>query len=72
MVGSTLFRVSVSDGLRWARSRPDAVLVDARPRYLPQWCRAIVRLPGLREVATWNLLLVLRRTAGDAVRPGQA
>jgi SAM-dependent methyltransferase len=72
MVGSTLFRVSVSDGLRWARSRPDAVLVDARPRYLPEWCRAIIRLPGLREVATWNLLLVLRRTAGDAVRPGQA
>jgi SAM-dependent methyltransferase len=72
MVGSTLFRVSVRDGLRWARGRHDAVLVDARPRYLPEWCRAIVRLPGLREVATWNLLLVLRRTVGDAVHPGQA
>jgi SAM-dependent methyltransferase len=63
--GSTLFRVSVRDGLRWAQGQPDAVLIDARPRYLPEWCRSIVRLPGVREVATWNLLLVMRRTVGD-------
>jgi SAM-dependent methyltransferase len=61
LVGSTLFRVSVSDGLRWARERHDTVLLDARPRYLPEWCRAIIRLPGVREVVTWNLLIVLRR-----------
>jgi SAM-dependent methyltransferase len=60
-VGSTLFRVSVADGLRWARSQPDAELLDARPRYYPAWARGLVRVPGLREVATWNLLLVLRR-----------
>jgi len=65
-VGSTLFPVSISDGLRWAQGRPDAVLVDARPRYLPEWCRVFVRLPGVREVVTWNLLLVLRRTIGDS------
>lgn len=65
-VGSTLFPVSVRDGLRWAQARRDAVLVDARPRYLPEWCRAIVRFPVVREVATWNLLLVLRRTRGTA------
>jgi SAM-dependent methyltransferase len=67
-VGSTLFRISVRDGLRWAQGRPDAVLIDARPRYLPEWCRSIVRLPGVREVATWNLLLVMRRTVGDVDR----
>lgn len=60
-VGTNLFRVSVADGLRWARHHPDARLLDARPRYYPAWTRALVRVPGLREVATWNLLLVLRR-----------
>ena len=27
-----------------------------------RWCGWLVRLPGLREVATWNLMLILRRT----------
>ncbi|MEO7980946.1 MAG: class I SAM-dependent methyltransferase [Sporichthyaceae bacterium] len=60
-VGTNLFRVSVADGLRWAHHQPDAQLLDARPRYYPSWARGLVRVPGLREVATWNLLLVLRR-----------
>jgi len=59
--GIGLFPVSVAAGLRWARSRPDAELVDARPRYLPGYARPLLRVPGLREVATWNLWLVLRR-----------
>lgn len=60
--GRTLFPVSVADGLRWARSCPDARLLAAGPRYLPSWAEGVVRVPGLREVATWNLLLVLRAT----------
>jgi SAM-dependent methyltransferase len=60
-VGATLFRTSVAQGLRWARTRSDAQLVDARPRYYPGWTRPLVSIPGLREVATWNLWLVLRR-----------
>jgi len=40
------------------------------PRYYPSWCRGVVRIPGLREVATWNLLLVLRR--GPDPDPGPA
>jgi SAM-dependent methyltransferase len=59
--GAGLYPVSVAAGLRWARTRPDARLVDARPRYLPAYGRALLRVPGLREVATWNLWLVLRR-----------
>lgn len=47
--------------LRLVRSRSDIRIVDALPRYYPRWCRAIVRIPGLREIATWNLLLILRR-----------
>ena len=44
-----------------SRSRPEVEIVDALPRYYPRWCRPLVRVPGLREVLTWNLLLVLRR-----------
>lgn len=60
-VGENLFRVSVSFGLRWARRQPAAVLLEARPRYYPRWTRVLLRVPGLREVATWNLFLVMRK-----------
>ena len=59
--GETLHATHVSDGLRWARARDDAWLVEAVPRYHPDWAGAVSGVPGLREVATWNLLLVLRR-----------
>lgn len=60
--GATLFPVHVGRVLRLVRSRSDVEVVDALPRYYPRWCRAIVRIPGLREIATWNLLVILRRT----------
>lgn len=60
-VGENLYPVSVADGLRWARGQKATRLLCARPRYYPRWAAGVVRVPGLREVATWNLLLVLRR-----------
>ena len=59
-VGETLHRVSVRRGLDWAASA-DADLLAARPRYLPDVCAHVLRLPGVREVVTWNLLILLRR-----------
>jgi SAM-dependent methyltransferase len=59
--GVNLFPVHVGPMLRALRARPDVTIVDARPRYYPRWCRVLVRLPGLREVATWNLMLIMRR-----------
>jgi SAM-dependent methyltransferase len=59
--GHSLHQVSVAEALAWARSAPDAAVVDAVPRYLPGWTRPLVQMPGLREFLTWNLLLVLRR-----------
>ncbi len=59
-VGETLHRVSVRQGLTWAKGA-DADVIAARPRYLPDGAAGILRVPGLREVATWNLLLLLRR-----------
>jgi SAM-dependent methyltransferase len=65
--GRSMFALSAGRMLRWAR---DAVRdgraerVDIVPRYHPRWARWVIGVPGLREVATWNVLLVLRRTAG--------
>jgi SAM-dependent methyltransferase len=63
--GESLFAVSVADALRWARRRDAEGAVDlvrAFPRYHPWWATGVVRVPLVREVATWNLVLVLRRT----------
>lgn len=56
--GATLFGYSVAQALRWAGTVPDCELVDAFPRYHPWWARWVVRVPGVREVASWNLALV--------------
>lgn len=59
--GESLFPLSVGAALAWARAHPDVDLVDAFPRYYPRWAKVVVSLPGVREVLTWNLSLVLRR-----------
>ena len=58
--GRSLFPVSVGGALAWARGRADVEMVAALPRYYPDWSRRLVAVPGLREIASWNLLLVLR------------
>jgi SAM-dependent methyltransferase len=58
--GRTMFAVTAADGLRWARTTQRATLVAAMPRYLPWWAMPVVRVPGVREVVMWNLLLILR------------
>jgi SAM-dependent methyltransferase len=55
--GSSLFAVSVADGLRWARAT--GALVAAFPRYHPRWAWWMTSVPGLREFAVSNLVLVL-------------
>lgn len=64
--GQSLFPVSIRDALAWARGRSDVEVVSALPRYYPDWARGVLQVPGLREVVTWNLLLVLRRAANDS------
>jgi SAM-dependent methyltransferase len=59
--GESLFPLTVGKALRWARENDDAVLVRALPRYHPWWAVWIVRVPLLRELASWNLVLVLRK-----------
>ncbi|MBI2706175.1 MAG: glycosyltransferase [Actinobacteria bacterium] len=62
--GTSLFALSVTDVLRWFEARPDLDVLWVGPRYLPEWARVVVRVPGVREVITWNLVVVFRRKAG--------
>jgi SAM-dependent methyltransferase len=59
--GASLFPVGAGRVLRLVRGRRDVTVLEARPRYYPRWCGFLVRVPGLRELLTWNLLLILRR-----------
>ena len=59
--GETMFPLGVGQVLSLVRRRPDVTVAEARPRYYPRWCRFLIFLPGLRELLTWNLLLILRR-----------
>ena len=60
--GESMFAAKVSEGMEWARSRHDLEIVEERPRYLPPASRHLLRVPGVREVLTWNLWQVLRKT----------
>ena len=59
--GDSLFKVTVRDGLRWARQQQSAEVLDLTPRYNPWWSRWLLRVPLVREVVTWNLVIVLRK-----------
>lgn len=62
--GRTLFACSVQRMTRWlsdAERRGVVDVVEVLPRYHPRWARWVVRVPGLREVVSWNAVLVLRK-----------
>ncbi|MBS1847593.1 MAG: methyltransferase domain-containing protein [Actinobacteria bacterium] len=59
--GESLFAVSVGDALRWARANPATRILSATPRYHPSWAQWVVKVPGLREIVTWNLVLILEK-----------
>jgi SAM-dependent methyltransferase len=61
-VGTSLFPLHIGEVLRMTRRRADVKVLSARPRYYPGWLWPLVLVPGLREIATWNLLLILQRT----------
>ncbi|WP_018117828.1 class I SAM-dependent methyltransferase [Corynebacterium mastitidis] len=62
--GSSLFDVSCAAGLGWARSLEHsgrARVLGAFPRYHPGWAWWLTRVPGVRELAVSNLVIVARR-----------
>ncbi|WLP88925.1 class I SAM-dependent methyltransferase [Gordonia sp. NB41Y] len=62
LYGTSLFKVTATEGLRWARSRTDvADVVATFPRYVPAWAWWVLRIPVLREVVATNLVVVLQK-----------
>lgn len=59
--GESLYAVTVRDGLRWANNQDQADVVDLVARYNPRWSQWLLKVPLVREVVTWNLVLVLRK-----------
>ncbi len=60
--GTSMFPTSAAAGMRWARSATGLTVLELRPRYLPPVSRLLLGVPGLREVVTWNLWMVLRKS----------
>jgi SAM-dependent methyltransferase len=58
--GESRFAVTTGAGLRWARRQERADVLELTPRYNPWWSRWLLRVPLVREVVTWNLVIVLR------------
>ncbi len=59
--GVSLFPLRISEVRAWFSERTDVEMLWEGSRYLPDWTRWIVRVPGAREIVTWNLALVFRR-----------
>jgi len=61
-VGRNLFPIRIGSTLRLVRKHPQLIPLTVRSRYWPFLPAAVTRVPGLREIATWNLLLILQKT----------
>ncbi|WP_460808389.1 class I SAM-dependent methyltransferase [Nocardioides salsibiostraticola] len=59
--GESLFAVTVRSGLKWSRRQQSGDVVATLPRYNPRWSWWLLRVPVVREVVTWNLVIVLRK-----------
>ena len=72
--GTSLFPCHVGAALAMARGFSDqAMVLDALPRYYPRWMRWVIAVPALRELLTWNLLVVMiKRTERPESEPEPA
>lgn len=62
--GHSMYAAHAGPMIAWAKHVRGAKLIAAYPRYHPSWLHWLARVPGLREVALWNVVLVLRVDAG--------
>lgn len=58
--GAGLWAVHVGPTIGLVRARPGLEIERVEPRYWPR-LNAIMRVPGLREVASWNCVIRVRR-----------
>ena len=63
LFGLSLFKLHISDVLKWAKSAKSLDIQAVFPRYYPKWTNFVVKIPLIREVITWNLVIVLKKTS---------
>lgn len=63
LLGHSLWPVHIGTTLRFIRSRPDLEVLRVEPRYWPR-LRLIVEIPLVREIATWNCVIWMRKRGG--------
>jgi SAM-dependent methyltransferase len=63
LYGETLYPLSLAAVLAYVARDRDLEVLARLPRYYPSFARGIVEIPCIRELATWNLELLLRRRA---------
>lgn len=59
--GESLFPVTVKAGIDWSRRQSEGDVLDVVPRYNPRFAHWLTRVPVVRELVTWNLVIVLQR-----------
>jgi SAM-dependent methyltransferase len=59
--GESLFAVTVRAGQAWASRQQAGEVLAVVPRYNPRWAHLLTRVPLLRELVTWNLVIVVRK-----------
>jgi SAM-dependent methyltransferase len=64
--GSSLFRLDLAPVLRWFEDCDDVEVRWIAPRYYPDWMRWLVKVPGVREFLTWNVVIVFGRRHSSA------
>lgn len=65
--GRSLYACPIGPMLRWARQQERdgaADVLAVLPRYHPRWARWVIWVPGIREVLSWNAVIVLRKAHG--------
>ena len=63
--GEGLFAVHVGPTIRLVEARPTLEIERAEPRYWP-WAAPLMKVPGLRELLTWNCVIRARKAATSA------
>jgi SAM-dependent methyltransferase len=58
--GETLWACHIGPTLQLVRDRPRLEIERAEPRYWP-WARSVMRVPGLRELVSWNCVIRVRK-----------
>lgn len=58
---TSLFATHARDGVRWVHDSPELEVLQIVPRYLPSWASVLARVPIVREVTCWNLMIIARR-----------